>query len=198
MFARQQFSQDLITSDAGQRPVALASWHDQLAAPVERFPLRPGRAPRPPAAGFRLGTQHAWQASLQARTEIPGMGVPPPGPLEVSQRARLDLPCRHPDEQVTGRCSDAGCLREGLDPAPAVTRPHAAGRAWFAASGFDEIAFDALGTTTLTSVGVSQLRRTPAAKPPSHPLFTASHHRHRHRPRRDHRRLVDQPVATSP
>ena len=31
-------------------------------------------------------------------------------------------------------------------------------------SGFDEIAFDALGTTTLTGVGVSRLRRAPAAK----------------------------------
>jgi hypothetical protein len=45
-------------------------------------------------------------------------------------------------------------------------------RAWFAESGFDEIIFDALGTTTLTGVGVSRLRRVPSAKPPSHPLFT--------------------------
>jgi hypothetical protein len=44
-------------------------------------------------------------------------------------------------------------------------------RAWFAAGGFDEIAFDALRTTTLTGVGVSRLRRAPSAKLPSHPLF---------------------------
>ena len=45
-------------------------------------------------------------------------------------------------------------------------------RAWFAASGFDEIAFEALQTATLTGVGVTRLRRTPAAEPPRHPLFT--------------------------
>ena len=45
-------------------------------------------------------------------------------------------------------------------------------RAWFAGSGFDEIAFDALGTSTLTSVGVNRLRRAAAATLPAHPLFT--------------------------
>ena len=48
-------------------------------------------------------------------------------------------------------------------------------RAWFAAGGFDEIAFDALGTSALTSVGVNRLRRAPgiaAARLPSRPLFT--------------------------
>jgi hypothetical protein len=48
-------------------------------------------------------------------------------------------------------------------------------RAWFAAAGFDEIAFDALGTSALTSVGVNRLRRAPgiaAARLPSRPLFT--------------------------
>ncbi len=46
-------------------------------------------------------------------------------------------------------------------------------RAWFAGSGFDEIAFDALATSALTGVGVNRLRRSaPAAKLPGHPLFT--------------------------
>ncbi len=45
-------------------------------------------------------------------------------------------------------------------------------RAWFAGSGFDEIAFDALETSVLTSVGVSRLRDAPAGSLPSHRLFT--------------------------
>ena len=45
-------------------------------------------------------------------------------------------------------------------------------RAWFADSGFEEIAFDALETSVLTSVGVHQLVRAPAAGPPGDRLFT--------------------------
>ena len=46
-------------------------------------------------------------------------------------------------------------------------------RGWFAASGFEEIAFDALATDSLTGVGVNRLRRAaPAATPPDGPLFT--------------------------
>ncbi len=45
-------------------------------------------------------------------------------------------------------------------------------RAWFAGRGFDEIAFDALETSALASVGVHRLSRAAAAKAPSHPLFT--------------------------
>jgi hypothetical protein len=45
-------------------------------------------------------------------------------------------------------------------------------RAWFAESGFEEIAFDALETSALTSVGVHRLRRAPAAGLPGHRLFT--------------------------
>jgi hypothetical protein len=45
-------------------------------------------------------------------------------------------------------------------------------RAWFADSGFDEIAFDALETTALTSVGVHRLRSAPADALPDHRLFT--------------------------
>jgi Putative methyltransferase len=55
-------------------------------------------------------------------------------------------------------------------------------RAWFGASGFDEVAFDALETSTLVGVGVSRLRRgtaegqpaagQPAAGLPDEPLFT--------------------------
>jgi hypothetical protein len=45
-------------------------------------------------------------------------------------------------------------------------------RARFAASGFDEIAFDALGTDTLTGVGVNRLRHAPGGALPAGPLFT--------------------------
>ena len=45
-------------------------------------------------------------------------------------------------------------------------------RAWFGASGFDEVAFDALETSVLTGVGVSRLRRAPDAALPGEPLFT--------------------------
>jgi hypothetical protein len=45
-------------------------------------------------------------------------------------------------------------------------------RAWFAASGFDELAFDALGTDTLTGVGASRLGRPGTGALPDRPLFT--------------------------
>ena len=45
-------------------------------------------------------------------------------------------------------------------------------RAWFGASGFDEVAFDALETSVLTCVGVSRLGRAPDAVLPGEPLFT--------------------------
>ena len=45
-------------------------------------------------------------------------------------------------------------------------------RAWFADSGFDEVAFETLQTSAMTSVGVSRLRRTSTAEPPEHRLFT--------------------------
>jgi hypothetical protein len=45
-------------------------------------------------------------------------------------------------------------------------------RGWFAACGFEEIAFDALATDTLTGVGVNRLRRAAAAALPAGPLFT--------------------------
>jgi hypothetical protein len=45
-------------------------------------------------------------------------------------------------------------------------------RAWFAASGFDEVAFDAVETSTLVGVGVHRLRQAPAAGLPDEPLFT--------------------------
>ncbi len=44
-------------------------------------------------------------------------------------------------------------------------------RAWFASSGFEEIAFDVLETTALTSVGVHRLSHASAAGPPGHRLF---------------------------
>ena len=47
-------------------------------------------------------------------------------------------------------------------------------RAWFARNGFDEVAFDALDTERLTTVGVHRLRSRPARPPgyPEYPLFT--------------------------
>ena len=45
-------------------------------------------------------------------------------------------------------------------------------RAWFASAGFDEIAFDALETSTQTGVGVGRLRGAPPAVPPDQVLFT--------------------------
>jgi predicted RNA methylase len=45
-------------------------------------------------------------------------------------------------------------------------------RAWFAASGFDELAFDVLDTDRLMSVGANRLRRPGTAGLPDRPLFT--------------------------
>jgi hypothetical protein len=45
-------------------------------------------------------------------------------------------------------------------------------RAWFAGAGFDEITFDALGTSTKIGVGVGRLRSAPPAPPPGQVLFT--------------------------
>jgi hypothetical protein len=45
-------------------------------------------------------------------------------------------------------------------------------RAWFADSGFEEIAFDALETDGLMSVGVNRLRGAPASALPGRRLFT--------------------------
>lgn len=45
-------------------------------------------------------------------------------------------------------------------------------RAWFAGAGFDEIAFDALETSTQVGVGVGRLRGAPPAGPPDQLLFT--------------------------
>lgn len=45
-------------------------------------------------------------------------------------------------------------------------------RAWFADNGFDELAFDALGTDTLVGVGAGRLRGSGTSTLPSGPLFT--------------------------
>ncbi len=45
-------------------------------------------------------------------------------------------------------------------------------RAWFAASGFDELAFDVLDTDRLMSVGANRLSRPATAGPPGRPLFS--------------------------
>ncbi len=44
-------------------------------------------------------------------------------------------------------------------------------RAWFAESGFDEIAFEAVGASALLAVGASRLGRPATAGLPSRPLF---------------------------
>jgi hypothetical protein len=86
---------------------------------------------------------------------------------------------------ILGNVSD-GDIRRTVQAAPALCRPGATViwtrhrrppdltpqlRAWFAESGFDEIAFDAVETSALTSVGVSRLRRVPADTLPDHRLF---------------------------
>ncbi len=45
-------------------------------------------------------------------------------------------------------------------------------RAWFTDAGFDEVAFDALETSTLAAVGVGRLRHASCAGLPAGPLFT--------------------------
>jgi hypothetical protein len=45
-------------------------------------------------------------------------------------------------------------------------------RAWFAASGFDELAFDATGPDTVQGLGANRLRRPAIAGLPDRPLFT--------------------------
>ncbi len=45
-------------------------------------------------------------------------------------------------------------------------------REWFAAAGFEPIAFDPLATSQLSSVGVSRLTRPGEGKPPEGPLFS--------------------------
>jgi len=45
-------------------------------------------------------------------------------------------------------------------------------RAWFTEGGFDELAFDAVDTTALTSVGVARLGRAPGTVRPPSRLFT--------------------------
>jgi hypothetical protein len=87
---------------------------------------------------------------------------------------------------IFGNVSDQD-IRRTVEAAPAMCRPGATViwtrhrrppdltpqvRAWFTGSGFDEIAFDALGTDTLTGVGVNRLARTSAAGLPDAPLFT--------------------------
>jgi hypothetical protein len=88
---------------------------------------------------------------------------------------------------IFGNVSDRDIQRT-VEAAPALCRPGATViwtrhrrapdvtprvRGWFAASGFEEIAFDALGTDTLTGVGVNQLRHAaPATARPDGPLFT--------------------------
>jgi hypothetical protein len=87
---------------------------------------------------------------------------------------------------IFGNVSDRDIPRT-IGAAPALCRPGATViwtrhrrppdltpqvRAWFTAGGFDEVAFDALATDTLTGVGVNRLRYAPAVTLPTVPLFT--------------------------
>ena len=78
-------------------------------------------------------------------------------------------------------------IRRTVEAAPTLCRPGATViwtrhrrspdvtprvRGWFAAAGFEEIAFDALATDALTGVGVNRLRRAAPAATPDGPLFT--------------------------
>src|SRR5579863_3828031 len=87
---------------------------------------------------------------------------------------------------IFGNLSD-GDIQRTVEAAPTLCRPGATViwtrhrrppdltprvRGWFAASGFEEIAFDALATDALTGVGVNRLRRTTPAATPDGPLFT--------------------------
>jgi hypothetical protein len=88
---------------------------------------------------------------------------------------------------IFGNVSD-GDIQRTVEAVPALCRPGATViwtrhrrppdltprvRGWFASSGFEEIAFDALSTDALTGVGVNRLRcAAPAATPPDGPLFT--------------------------
>jgi len=87
---------------------------------------------------------------------------------------------------IFGNVSDRD-IQHIVEAAPALCRPGATViwtrhrrppdltprvRGWFTACGFEEIAFDALGTDTMTGVGVSRLRSVASAPLPEGPLFT--------------------------
>jgi hypothetical protein len=87
---------------------------------------------------------------------------------------------------IFGNVSDADIRRTAL-AAPALCSPGATViwtrhrrppdltpriRAWFAAGGFAEVAFDAMDTATLTGIGVGRLRRPATVPLPDWPLFT--------------------------
>jgi hypothetical protein len=87
---------------------------------------------------------------------------------------------------IFGNVSDRDIQRT-VEAAPALCRPGATViwtrhrrspdltprvRGWFTASGFEEIAFDALGTDTMTGVGVNRLRSAASAPMPDGPMFT--------------------------
>jgi len=87
---------------------------------------------------------------------------------------------------IFGNVSDADIERT-VAAAPALCAPGAtviwtrhrrppdltrAIRTWFTAAGFEEVAFDALGTDRLTGVGVGRLHHRAPAGLPASPLFT--------------------------
>ncbi len=78
------------------------------------------------------------------------------GPVVVTERAA-----------APGLCSPGATVIWTRHRRPPDLTPRV--RGWFAASGFEEIAFDALGTDTMTGVGVNRLRHAPtnAFQPPA-------------------------------
>ena len=83
-----------------------------------------------------------------------------------------DCDIRRTVDAARSLCSDGATViwtrhRRPPDLTPAL-------RAWFAANGFDEVAFDALETSKLTAVGAHRLRGGPTApaERPDGALFT--------------------------
>ena len=82
-----------------------------------------------------------------------------------------DADVRRTVEAAPALCADGATVLWTRHRRPPDLTPQV--RAWFTASGFDEIAFDALDTAKLTSVGAHRLRVRPATGnwPPAGPLF---------------------------
>jgi hypothetical protein len=80
-----------------------------------------------------------------------------------------DEDVRHTVEAAPALCRAGGTViwtrnRSAPDLTPRI-------RAWFAAAGFDEVAFDVLGEDAMNCVGAGRLARPPAAGPPGGRLF---------------------------
>jgi hypothetical protein len=77
---------------------------------------------------------------------------------------------RHTAEAAPSLCADGATVIWTRHRRPPDLTPQI--RAWFASSGFDEIAFEGPGTGTMMGVGVGRLRQRRALPRPPRPLFT--------------------------